>query len=239
MIKQGQAGYALVVGPAGGERSATAAILGAAGLEVAEATEAELHAALDQVPPSLVVLDDSHGRAVRNAVQARLKGHPALQGVPLLILAHDADIDSYSGAITQGAAAYLVKPVDPEELAEAARRLSGWKSRGDLTEKRRRVRRPLLMKVDVELRREKRRMAGQLLDASGSGCRVEVPEDVAAGELVRVTLHSHEDSTHVALGAEVRWHAAAASGAHALGLRFTGSTAAMAGQLLGFATSNT
>lgn len=226
-----------MIGPSGEDRWAAASILGAAGLEVAEATEAELYAAPDQAPPSLVVLDDSRGRAARDAVQARLKAHPALQGVPLLILAYDADIDSYSGAITQGAAAYLVKPVDPEELAEAARRLSGWKSRGDRTEKRRRVRRPLLMKVDVELRREKRRIQGQLLDASGSGCRVEVPEEVAAGELVRVTLHSHEDSTHVALGAEVRWQVAAPSGAHELGLRFTGSTAALAGQLLGFASS--
>jgi CheY-like chemotaxis protein len=225
----------LVVGPPGEDRSAAAAILGVAGLEVAEMTEGELLAAPDQVPPGLVVFDDSRGRAARDAAQARLKAHPALQGVPLLILGHDDDIDSYASAITHGAAAYLVKPFDHAELAEAGRRLLGWKSRGDSTEKRRRMRRPLLMKVDVELRRDKRRLPGQLLDASGSGCRVEVPEEVAAGELVRVTLHSHEDSTHVALGAEVRWHVVAPSGAHELGLRFTGSTAALAGQLLGFA----
>ena len=99
------------------------------------------------------------------------------------------------------------------------------------------MRRPILMKVDVELRREKRRIPGRLLDASGTGCRVEVAEEVAPGELVRVVLHSHEDSTHVALGAEVRWHVVASLSAHELGLRFTGSTAAMAGPLLGFATS--
>jgi CheY-like chemotaxis protein len=224
-----------VIGPPGEDRWAAAAILGAAGIEVSEATEAELHAAADWVPPSVVFLDDSRGRAARDAAQARMKGHPALQGVPLVILAYDADIDSYSGAITQGASAYLVKPVSPEELAEAARRLAGWKSRGDRTEKRRRTRRPLLMKVDVELKASKRRIEGQLLDASGSGCRVEVPEAIAAGELVRVTLHSHEDSTHVALGAEVRWHVVTGAGAHEVGLRFTGSTAALAGQLLGFA----
>jgi CheY-like chemotaxis protein len=227
-----------VIGPPGEDRWAAAAILGAAGMEVAEATEAEILAAADWVPPGVVFLDDSRGRAVRDAAQARLKAHPALQGVPLVILAYDSDIDSYSGAITQGAAAYLVKPVAPDELADAARRLAGWTSRGDRTEKRRRMRRPLLMKVDVELRREKRRIQGQLLDASGSGCRVEVPEAIGAGELVRVTLHSHEDSTHVALGAEVRWHVPASSGAHELGLRFTGSTAALAGQLLGFASRN-
>jgi hypothetical protein len=213
-------------------------ILGVAGLETAEMTEAELHAAgADLLAPAVVVFDDCRGRGPRDAAQARLKAHPALQGVPLIILGYDDDIDSYSGAITQGAAAYLPKPFDHAALADAGRRLAGWKGRGESTEKRRRLRRPLLMKVDVELRRDKRRLQGRLLDASGSGCRVEVPEEVAPGELVRVTLHSHEDSTHVALGAEVRWHVAAESGAHELGLKFTGSTAALAGQLLGFASS--
>jgi response regulator RpfG family c-di-GMP phosphodiesterase len=215
-----------------------AAILAAAGMEVAELTEAELHAADDWVPPAVVFLDDSRGRPARDTAQARLQAHPALQGVPLVVLAYDSDIDSYSNAITQGAAAYLVKPVNPEELVDAARRLAEWKTRIDRTEKRRRHRRPLLMKVDVELRRTKRRIQGRLLDASGGGCRVEVPEEIAVGELVRVTLHSHEDSTHVALGAEVRWHVAGATGAHEIGLRFTGSTAALAGQLLGFAATN-
>jgi CheY-like chemotaxis protein len=229
----------LVVGPPGEDRWAAAGILGMAGLEVAEMTEAELLAAPDQLPPGLVVLDDSRGRRFRDAAQARLSAHPALQGVPVLILGYDDDIDSYSGAITHGAAAYLVKPFDHTELADAGRRLLGWKSHSDRTEKRRRIRRPLLMKVDVELRRDKRRLPGHLLDASGSGCRVEVPLEVAAGELVRVILHSHEDSTHVALGTEVRWHRLAGVGAHELGLRFTGSTAAMAGQLLGFASGDT
>ena len=226
-----------MIGPPGEDRWAAAAILGAAGIEVSEATEAEVHAAPDWAPPAVVFLDDSRGRDVRDAVLARLLAHPAMQGVPIVVLAYDADIDSYSGAITQGASAYLVKPVDPEALAEAGRRLSGWRSRGERTEKRRRTRRPLLMKVDVELKRDKRRLTGTLLDASGGGCRVEVPEAIAAGELVRVTLHSHEDSTHVALGAEVRWHAQSAEGAHQIGLKFTGSTAALAGQMLGFAAS--
>jgi DNA-binding NarL/FixJ family response regulator len=226
-----------VVGPPGEDRHAAAAVLGAAGLEVAEMTEAEVLAAPDLLPPGVVVFDDFRGYAARDASQARLRAHPALQGVPLVVLGYDGDIDSYAGAITQGAAAYLPKPFDHAELAEAACRLAGWKGRGDSTEKRRRVRRPLLMKVDVELRREKRRIPGRLLDASATGCRVEVAEEVAAGEQVRVTLHSHEDSTHVALAAEVRWHAAAGAEAHELGLKFAGSTAALAGQLLGFAAS--
>ncbi len=226
-----------MVGPPGEDRHAAAAVLGVAGLEVAEMTEAELQAAPDLVPPGVVVFDDSRGHAARDASQARLRAHPALQGVPLVVLGYDGDIDSYAGAITHGAAAYLPKPFDHSELAEAGRRLSGWKGRGENTEKRRRLRRPLLMKIDVEIRRDKRRIPGRLLDASATGCRVEVAEEMAAGDQVRVTLHSHEDSTHVALGAEVRWHVEGAAGAHELGLKFTGSTAALAGQLLGFATS--
>lgn len=226
------------MGPPSEDRFAAAAVLGAAGLEVAEMTEAEVHATVDLVPPGVLVLDDLRGRATRDASQARLLAHPALQGVPLVILGYDGDIDSYAGAITHGAAAYLPKPFDHAELAEAGRRLVGWKGRGDDTEKRRRMRRPLLMKVDVERRRDKHRFPGQLLDASGSGCRVEVPEQVSAGELVRVTLHSHGESTHVALGAEVRWHVMTPSGAHELGLKFTGTTAALAGQLLGFAAAS-
>jgi CheY-like chemotaxis protein len=226
-----------VIGPPGEDRSAAAAILGAAGIEVSEATEAELHAAQDWQPPALIVMDDSRPRAARDATLARLVAHPSMQGVPIVVLAYDADIDSYSGAITHGAAAYLVKPVDPERLADAGRRLSGWTSRGDRTEKRRRQRRPLLMKVDVEVRSTRRRVGGTLLDASGGGCRVEVAEEIAAGEQVRVTLHAHEDSTHVALGAEVRWQAVTPEGAREIGLKFTGSTAALAGPLLGFASS--
>jgi CheY-like chemotaxis protein len=226
-----------VVGPPGEDRSAAAAILGAAGIEVSEATEADLHAAADWQPPALIVMDDSRPRAARDATLARIVAHPAMQGVPIVVLAYDTDIDSYSGAITHGAAAYLVKPVDPERLADAGRRLAGWTSRGDRTEKRRRKRRPLLMKVDVEVRSTKLRVSGTLLDASGGGCRVEVPEEIAAGELVRVWLHSHEDTTHLALGGEVRWQSVTPEGAREIGLKFTGQTAALAGPLLGFASS--
>jgi response regulator RpfG family c-di-GMP phosphodiesterase len=213
------------------------ATLEGAGLEVAAATDQEVGLATDWVPPHLVILDDSGGRDERRVRQAFLLGHPNLQGVPLLVLAYDADIDSYSGAITKGAAAYLVKPVDPEELVISAKRLCGWMGASDHTERRRRLRRPLLMKVDVDIRSRKVRVPGQMLDASGTGCRVEVGEEIAPGELLRVILHAHEDSTHVALGAEVRWHTVGQGGAHLLGLKFTGTTALLAGKILGFAST--
>ena len=78
----------------------------------------------DVVPPALVLLDDSGARADRMEAFRRLRQHPALRGVPVVVLAYDADIDSYSDAITKGAAAYLVKPVNADELVAVARKIS-------------------------------------------------------------------------------------------------------------------
>jgi response regulator RpfG family c-di-GMP phosphodiesterase len=230
-------GYALVVGPVGPDRDWAALTLQEAGLEVAAATEDEILGGRDWVPPTLLVLDDHATRDERKATQKRLQKHPSFVGVPLLILAYDADIDSYTGALTKGAAGYLVKPVNADELTTAARKLVDWKRNADRSEKRRRLRRPLLMKVEVDIRARKVRVPGEIVDASGAGCRIELGEELQPGELVRVILHGHEDSTHVALGAEVRWHRLAPSGMHVVGLRFTGTTALLAGKLLGFAST--
>jgi CheY-like chemotaxis protein len=232
-------GYTLVIGDDGEDRAWVMAALRWAHMEAAAATEAELLQHPDWVPPWLVILDDVAGGDARREAQARIKVHPALKGVPLLILSFEADIDSYSGAITKGAAAYLVKPVGAEELTTAARKLSDWLGAGDESEKRRRLRRPLLMKIDVDIRARRMRIPGELLDASGTGCRIEVKEELYPGEMVRVILHGPDDSSHVALGAEVRWHRASPEGGHEAGLRFTGTTALLAGKLLGFASTGT
>src|SRR5262249_58875077 len=118
------------------------------GLEVAAASEDELHAMPDIVPPQLVLLDDSGAHPERMASFERVRTHPALLGVPVVVLAYDADIDSFSTAITKGAAAYLVKPANAEELVGVAHKLSGWLRSTARTEKRRRLRRPLVLKVD-------------------------------------------------------------------------------------------
>jgi hypothetical protein len=54
---------------------------------------------------------------------------------------------------------------------------------------------------------------------------------------VRVILHANDASTHVALGGEVRWHKLAAPGRYQIGVRYTGTTALMAGKLLGFVST--
>ncbi len=232
-----RSGYVLIVGPLGEDRDWVYATLRWAALEAAAATEEEFFSHDDWVPPELVILDDVAGGEARKETQRRLHRHPSLQGTPIVVLSYDADIDSFTGAITKGAAAYLVKPLRPEGLAAAVRKLVGWRGHADMTERRRRLRRPLLLNVDVDIRPRKRRVSGQLVDASGTGCRVELSEELLPGELVRVILHGHEESTHVALGAEVRWHRVTPAGVHEAGLKFTGTTALLAGKLLGFAST--
>lgn len=78
---------------------------------------------------------------------------------------------------------------------------------------------------------------GHFNDVSGSGCRVEVPMTLKPGDMLRVILHSQDASTHVALGVEVRWVRASPTGTTEAGCRFTGTTALLAGKMLGFVSS--
>jgi CheY-like chemotaxis protein len=229
-------GYTLVIGPPGDDRDWIASTLGWGQLEAHAGTEHDVLATRDLMPPILSILDDHGSIDDRREALKRLATHPALQGIPLVILSYDADIDSFSDAIARGAAAYLVKPVSPEELVEVARRISGWMGSSDRSEKRRRLRRPLLMKVEIDIRSKKQRVLGSMDDASGGGCRLELKQEIPKGELIRIILHAHQGSTHVALGGEVRWHRLAPDGVtHVIGVRFTGTTAVMAAKLLGFA----
>jgi CheY-like chemotaxis protein len=226
--------YTLVVGPDTPDRAWIEETLMRGGLEVAAATQEELANMPDIVPPHLAVLDDASNLAERMANFRSLRAHAALAGVPVVMLAYDTDIESFSEAISKGAAAYLTKPASAEELVSVAHKLSGWLRSNDRTEKRRRLRRPLVMKVEVDIRARKVRVPGQIIDVSGGGCRVEMAEPVDKGDLLRVILHGTDDSTHMALGAEVRWAFQDAEGTWVAGLRFTGTTALLASKVLGF-----
>jgi CheY-like chemotaxis protein len=224
------------VGPASQDRAWVEGTLLRGGLSVRTATEADALVERNLAPPRLVVIDDSGARPERMATLRRLQAHPALKGVPILMLAYDSDIDSFTDAITKGTSAYLVKPVGSEELVAVARRLSGWVGTIDRTERRRRSRRPLIIKVEIHLRAQKAVLMGQILDVSGTGCRVELPAEVQKGDLLRLVLQGQDDSTHVALGVDVRW-CRPAKGSYLAGCRFTGTTALLAGKLLGFVST--
>ena len=225
--------YTLVVGPDSPDRAWLESVLMRGGLEVAACTEAELLAMPDVVPPRLVILDDSGSREERMATFANLRAHGPLAGVPVVVLAYDADIESFSTAITRGSAAYLVKPLVAEEVVAVAHKVSGWLRSTDRTEKRRRLRRPLILRVDVEIAGREGVFPGQIIDVSGSGCRIELKQPVEKGDSVRLTLYGVEGSTNLTLAAEVRWQRPAHDGTQVAGVKFTGTAAVLAGRLLG------
>jgi CheY-like chemotaxis protein len=226
--------YVLVVGADSDDRAWLEGVLMRADLTVAAASPGELLAAPHILPPQILVFDDAGPRQARREVIQKATALGALVGVPFIVLAYDRDIDSFSEAITGGAAAYLVKPAQASDVVDLARRLIGWATAPDRSEKRRRLRRPLLLRVDIDLRQEKRTIQGRLVDVSANGCQVETDEPLGEGDTVRVVLRGLEDTTHLALGAVVRWTQPEESHFSA-GLRFTGTTALLAGKLLGFA----
>lgn len=75
-----------------------------------------------------------------------------------------------------------------------AHKISGWLRSTDRTEKRRRLRRPLLLRVDVEVAGRDGVVPGQIVDVSGSGCRVELKQPLEKGSVVRLTLYGVEGS---------------------------------------------
>src|SRR6185436_9727233 len=91
--------------------------------------------------------------------------------VPTIVVSSKTDIDSFTNAITSGAAAYLVAPVEAAALTAAVHRLAQWKPPAPGSGTRRRSRRPLLLDVDLDI--EGRLVRGQLVDVSADGCRVE------------------------------------------------------------------
>lgn len=210
----------------------TRAALEAAGAVVRRAGEAELLSARGLPRPGLLVLDDDGPREGRAATLARLRAHPVLHGVPVIVASTDCGIDSFGGAIARGAAAFLRKPVDPEELRDAARRLMAWREDAGPRNTRRGLRRPLLLACDLH---PAGRPAGpaRLLDVSAGGCRLEAGEPVVAGTAVAIVPRACEDSTEIRLGGTVQWCRRAGARDFALAVRWSGTTALFARRLFG------
>jgi two-component system chemotaxis response regulator CheY len=96
------------------------------GLQVSEAGTGRLAIeALQQTPPDLVVLDlmlpEVSGLEICELI--RRAPSPTLRAVPVLITSARALPQDRAEAEVAGANAYLVKPFDERELAEAVRRL--------------------------------------------------------------------------------------------------------------------
>jgi hypothetical protein len=93
------------------------------------------------------------------------------------------------------------------------------------------------MRVDVAVDGRESAVAGQMIDVSAKGCRVELPWAIDAGAAVHLTLYGLEGSTDLTLAGEVRWTAPVPGGAHVAGIRFTGTSAVLASRLLGTLTA--
>jgi CheY-like chemotaxis protein len=182
--------------------------------------------------PSLMVLDDPRPRRERLASQLRLSSHPSLVGVPVLVVSADCTIDSFGSALAAGAAAFVRRPIDVEELKEAAERLARWPARARPGEVRRGTRRPLLLAVDVDAPPAAQRLRGRIVDVSGSGCRLELPHAIPPGTRLGIVPRSCTDSTEIRLGGTVRWSRPAGA-AHAVAVRWTGTAGLVARRLLG------
>lgn len=227
--------YTMIVGGSGEAGEEALRRLRACGLEVEHGSEDVLRDETDRIAPALVVLETDGAAGERHAALARLRALPILASVPVLVLGRETDIDSFTGAITGGGAAYLVKPVAEGVLETTARRLSGWNDDPAMREKRRHVRRPVLLAADVELRTSHRAVVGDIVEVSSAGCQLDLPEAVAQGDKLRITPRAAVGSTHMALGGEVRWHRAVANGRHMAGVQFTGRTAVFAPSVFGVA----
>jgi hypothetical protein len=186
-----------------------------------------------------LTVDETPSRPGRDVALVVLDEPEALpagvrRGPPVVVLSRHRDIDSFSGALTGGAAAYLVKPLDPEELTEVAARLARWRSAVGPDGRRRARRRPLLIAVDLEADARGFKARGRLLDVSASGCRVEVPgPGMKAAETVRLIPRAVSDTTGIALGAQVRWRRAAPGDQQVAALRFNGTSALLAARIFG------
>lgn len=225
-------GYVLAIGDEGPQRVALEEALLANGLAVAAATADETLTIPDLTPPRLIALHDNRGGSGLFGLLRQLQNHRSLVGVPIVVLGREGAAAEFTAAIASGAAAYLTRPVETEELLAAVRRLSGWRGRGHFTEKRRRVRRPLLMPVTLEVKASGAHVPGQMLDASTGGCRLELTAPVTPGESVKVRLQP-QDMGSIGLTAEIRWVCPTGDGRHEVGVRFTGTSAILAGKVLG------
>ena len=168
------------------------------------------------------------------AVMIENAAHPPWPEVPTVVVSAKSDIDSFTNAITSGAAAYLTVPLQDAELVDAVRRLARWKAPAPGTGTRRKPRRALLLEVDLEI--DGRRRGGRLVDVSAGGCRVETHGRVTRGTEVRLTPRALGTSTGIALGAVVtrtRRDASVQPAVCEVAMRFNATSALLAARIFG------
>ena len=180
--------------------------------------------------PEVVVLHERRRREDLLESLDRLHADPALGRSPLVVVDHERDIERFIAAVGRGAAACVCPPLDPVHLRATVTRLARWRDGKGPSDRRRRRRRPLLLRVDVH-RPGEPVLVGLLRDVSVTGCRIEAPERVAPGTEVSITPYGYDASLEFRIGAIVHRHLEPERGQHVLACRFTGTGAVMAPRL--------
>jgi hypothetical protein len=160
--------------------------------------------------------------------------HAPWPDVPTIVVSSKTDIDSFTNAITSGAAAYLVAPVAAAELTATVCRLAQWIPPAPGPGARRRSRRALLLDVDLVI--EGRHARGHLVDVSAGGCRVETYGRIRRGSEVKLTPRALGTTTGIALGATVtrtRRDDSVQPPICEVALRFSGTSALLAARIFG------
>jgi hypothetical protein len=224
---------ALVIGRAGEDRPLIEQALRDAALLVSSTSFEDAMGGRGLGSPRLVVLDDGSAQVERETLQMRLLSHPQMHGAPLLVISDECTVESFSGAISKGAAAYVTRPLDPSDLTNAAVRLATWPRGMAGRNGRLRARRPLLLDVDFEVEGQVGRARGLILDVSSGGCRMELPHAVPRGATLSFVPRACERSTEIRLSGRVRWYRRTEDGHHLAAIRFAGAGGMLAGQILG------
>jgi CheY-like chemotaxis protein len=192
-------------------------------------------AAENRPRPDVVVLHERRRREDLLESLDRVHADPALGGSPLVVVDHERDIERFIAAVGRGAAACVCPPLDPVHLRATVTRLARWREGKGPSDRRRRRRRPLLLRVDIHLPGD-RVFEGLLRDVSGTGCRIESPQRVAPGTDVSITPYGYDASLEFRIGAIVHRHLEPEPGQHVLACRFTGTGAVMAPRLFAVQT---
>ena len=104
--EQSPANLQLVTGLLRGRYKVKAATNGEKALQIAGTDPA----------PDLIILDVVMPGMDGYEVLRRLRGDPATAGIPVIFLTGNTEVSEREKGISLGAAGYLAKPVDPEDL---------------------------------------------------------------------------------------------------------------------------
>jgi DNA-binding response OmpR family regulator len=228
-----QRAYVLVIGSDGPNRLWIETTLLQTGFVVACTEPSTMRAQKAIRSPRLIVLEETTAsRASRTDLQSLARIRP-LERVPWIIVSEDRSISSFGNALANGAAAYLTFPLTVRDFLDVVRRLSADAATIPAMERRRLPRRLLVIAIDVETRSGSQQQSGWMLDVSGSGCRIELPEAVLTNEGLRIMLRVGGQPSALALSADVKWQTPMEPKRLVLGLRFTGTSALLASKILG------